>query len=102
MGIPRSSRATWQMLHKYSGILLLILSVFEVQTGLTLFSELFGTTNILLLYWTSVIIFVMSVSVIKLSMVCHLKSKDRTSNNAHADKQVFNEVDFSNARSTVV
>merc|ERR1712190_466012 len=100
--IPRSPRAIWQMVHKYSGVSLLILSVFEVQTGLTLFSELFGTTNILPLYWTTVIIFVMSVSVIKLSMVCHLKSKDRTSNNAHADEQVFNEVDFSNARSTVV
>merc|ERR1712039_1063903 len=92
--IPRSPRAIWQMVHKYSGVSLLILSVFEVQTGLTLFSELFGTTNILPLYWITVIIFLISVSAIKLSMVCHLKSKEQTSNNHNTDKPVFKEVKF--------
>lgn len=92
--IPRSPRAIWHVLHKCTGVTLLLLSVYQVKSGLTLFSELFGTTSILPLYWTTVIIFVVSVLVIKLSMVCDLRSKDGTDGS-----KIFatlDEVEFSN------
>jgi len=95
--IPRSPRAIWHAVHKCSGMLLLALSIFQVKSGLTLYSELFGTKNILPIYWTTLGIFVVSVLVIKLSMVCDLRSKDAT--NEDAPREGFTtSVEFSNQR----
>jgi len=87
-GMYRSPREVWHAVHKYSGTTLLFLSVYQVSTGLTLFSELFGTKSILPLYWTTVFLFLISVLVVKLSMICDLRSQD--SNN---DKNSFNTMD---------
>merc|ERR1712157_91957 len=87
----RSPRQVWHTVHKFSGISLLIISVYQVSTGITLFSELFGTKNICPIYWTTVGIFLLAVIVIKLSMVVDLRSQDVNDNS----KQIFSDVEFS-------
>lgn len=87
----RSPRQVWHTVHRFSGVSLLIISVYQVSTGITLFSELFGTKNICPIYWTTVGIFLLAVIVIKLSMVVDLRSQDVNDNS----KQIFSDVEFS-------
>jgi len=94
--IPRSPRAIWHAVHKCSGWVLIVLSIFQVKSGLTLYSELFGTKNILPIYWTTLGVFVISVLVIKLTMVCDLSSKDDI--NEEPREGFATSVEFSNQR----
>ena len=91
--IPRSPRAIWHAVHKCSGMLLLILSVFQIKTGLTLYSEIFGTQSILPIYWTTLSVFVISVLVIKLSMMFDLSGKG-----GEKEGGMMGSVEFSNQR----
>jgi len=88
-----SARDSWHVVHKYSGITLLILSVYQISSGLHLFSQLFGTKSLVTVYWSSVFVFLITVLAVKLSMVCDLRPKETNDGN----KQVFttlDEVDF--------
>jgi len=88
-----SPRDSWHLVHKYSGLTLLLLSVYQISTGLQLFSELFGTKSLVTVYWSTLFIFLISVLVIKLTMVCDMQKPSN-----EAGKQTFttlDEVDFS-------
>lgn len=86
-------RRIWHLTHRGNGLLLLILSVFQIRSGLILFSNRFGTSTILPLYWTTVVIFIISVVVIKASMVCNFRKDQVGPSSIFATSD---EVEFSN------
>jgi len=91
---PWTARDLWHVVHKCSGVTLLILSVYQISTGLHLYSRLFGSKSLVTIYWSTVFVFLVSVLAIKLSMVCDLRPKN-TNDGVNKQFSSLDEVDFS-------
>jgi len=63
-----TSRAFWYTLHSTTGVVLLLLSMFQTFSGLSLFSEQFGERSILPFYWVLVIVYIFFYLIIRTSI----------------------------------
>jgi hypothetical protein len=67
---PKSNRQIWHFLHSSTGMLLLSLSIYQIQSGLKMFSQDFGTKSAVPFYWVYFALFVLAVIVIKIRILC--------------------------------
>jgi len=87
-----SARDSWHFVHKYSGVTLLILSLYQVSSGLHLYSKLFGSKSLVKIYWGTVFTCLIFVLAIKLGIVFDLRPKSTFDGNK---QHPFSDVDFS-------
>lgn len=80
--IPRSPRETWQLMHRLSGMVALILGIYQVQSGLGLYSLQFRTTSMVTYYWIYVALFISGV--IGLKVWVHLEEEKARRGVMHA------------------
>jgi hypothetical protein len=59
--IPRTPRETWQLMHRLSGLLAIVLGIYQVQSGLGLYALQFQTTSVVMFYWIYVGLFISGI-----------------------------------------
>jgi hypothetical protein len=67
--VPRTPREAWHATHRMMGLAALAMGVYQMQSGLKLYSMRFQTTSIVNYYWMYVGIFVVSLIVLKLYVI---------------------------------
>lgn len=63
--IPRNPRETWQLMHRSSGLAAIAMGIYQIQSGLGLYSQRFQTQSMVMYYWIYVGVFFGSLVALK-------------------------------------
>jgi hypothetical protein len=67
--VPRTPREAWHSIHRMSGLAAIVMGLYQLQSGLKLYSQRFQTTSMVSYFWIYVVVFVISIVVLKVYVI---------------------------------
>jgi hypothetical protein len=67
--VPRTPREAWHKIHRTAGLAIVAMGIYQTQSGLKLYATRFQVSSIVKYYWMYVVIFLVSLIVLKLYVI---------------------------------